>query len=90
MKTLLLVLALVSTNLQAQAVKPEDIIPDIGDYDIVKGYPCQPPGYMATVMCLHIKKGEQEYLSVHDIQTKEPLEIRDTKRVVWKKGWLRA
>lgn len=86
----LLVLVCLSMQVQAQTIKPEHIIPDIGEYTIVKGMPCQPPGYKATVMCLHIKKGEKEYMSVHDIQSKEVLEIRDTKRILWAKGWVRT
>lgn len=89
MKSLkLLVLAFLSMQAQAQAIKPEDIIPDIGEYTIVKAFPCQPPHFKFTAMCLLITKDGKELMSVHDIQSKEALEIRDTKRVLWRKGWV--
>ena len=94
MKSILLVLVsllfLMTTCLQAQAIKPEDIISDIGEYTIVKAFPCQPSHFKFTAMCLLITKDGKELMSVHDIQSKEVLEIRDTKRILWAKGWVRT
>lgn len=93
MKSFLLVLvflfSITTTSPKAQAIKPEDIVPDIGDYDIVKVFKCVPDGYQTTMDCLVIRKGDQEYGSIHDPNTRECQEIRDSNRkTIWKKGWV--
>lgn len=88
MKTLLTCLLFCNVVL-AQAIKVEEIIPDIGSYTIVQVFPCIPDGYKATMACLVIKKGDKELGAIHDPQTKECYELREAgRRTIWKKGWI--
>lgn len=83
------VLAFLSMQVQAQTIKPEHIIPDIGEYTIVQAFPCTPDGYKATMACLVIEKDGKQLGAIHDPQTKECYELREEgRKVIWKKGWI--
>ncbi len=72
---------------QARSVKPESIVPDIKDYTIVKMSPCNPPNHASTRMCLIIEKDGKQLMSIHDIETKQVLEIRDGQKIIWHYLW---
>lgn len=90
MKTLVLLLSLMTTCLQAQAIKPEEVIPDFGEYEVVNMGICQPKGHMATRMCIVSRKGDNEVMSIHDYFTKQVVEIRSDKKILWQLGWWRT
>lgn len=82
------ILSLMTTcRLEARSPSPESIIPGINDYTIVKASPCNPPDDRATRMCLIIEKDGKQLMSIHDIETKQPLQIRDGQKIVWSHTW---
>ena len=74
----------------AQSIKVETIVPDIKQFTVVAMSPCLPAGYKATAMCLIVRKDDQEYLAIHDIETKEIIELRTPEKQVWHRSWIRA
>ena len=88
---ILLFLMSVLTSAHSRQVTVEEAVGhDIKDYDIIAMGQCLPPGYKATAMCIVIKKEEKEYMAIHDIQTKELIELRTTTSRVWHRSWLRT
>lgn len=82
-----LVLALACTSLNAHQIKPEHIVPDIGEYTVIKIFACTPDGYNSIMACLVIKKGDRELGSIHDPVSKECYELREAgRKTIWKKG----
>lgn len=87
MKILLTCLCLIAVTCEAVSVKPESIVSDINDFVIVKAFPCNPPNRKTTCMCLIIEKDGRQLMSIHDINTKRPLEIRDGTKIIWSADW---
>lgn len=77
-----------TTCLQAQAIKVEDILLDFDEYTIVQMFPCIPDGHNETRDCLVIEKDGKQFGAIHDADTRECLEIRKDGRItIWQKGW---
>ena len=67
-----------------------DILPDIEKSVTTAKFECLPPPYMETRMCTIMKIDTEEYMVTWDMQTKQPIEVRSTKKVLWRHDWIKC
>ena len=68
----------------------EEIIPNIEKSVTIAKFECLPPSHLATRMCTIMKIDTEEYLVIWDMNTKTPIEVRTTKKVIWRFDWIKA
>ncbi len=86
----LILLLFLAMPVMAQSIKVESVVEDIQDFQIVAMSPCLPPHYAVTAMCVVIRKDDREYMAIHDINTKELIELRSKEKQIWHRSWMRT
>lgn len=88
MKTLVLLLFLMTTCQKAQANVPlEAVIPDWKEYTITQDILCVPPTYHETVNCVVGNKDSREVLFIVS-RSREFIEVREKGKRIWHKDWV--